>query len=134
MAFLYSMLWGTISNFLLNLILIPKLGATGAASASVIAEFLVLGASYFYVKKETKVKFTGVFREIWVPFVGCLPFIPITLVINHFTEGWWSIVSVVLTCVLCYIFMQKILKSKSYDMMRELVTNQFTKITSKFSK
>ena len=134
MAFLYSMLWGTISNFLLNLILIPKLGATGAASASVIAEFLVLGASYYYVKKETEVKFTGVFREIWVPFVGCLPFIPITLVINHFTEGWWSIISVVLTCILCYIFMQKIFKSKSYDMMWELVTNQITKITSKFSK
>ncbi|MDE6247380.1 MAG: flippase [Muribaculaceae bacterium] len=133
-VFLYSMLWGTVSNFLLNLILIPKLGATGAATASVIAEFLVLGASFYYVKKETEVKFTGVFREIWVPFVACLPFIPITLIINHFTQGWWSIITVVLSCVLCYIFMQKLFKTKSYCMMWDLVASRITKITDKFSK
>ena len=56
---LYSVIVGAVSDFLLNLIMIPAYGAAGAALATTIAEFLVLFVQMYYTRgllKETKRK------------------------------------------------------------------------------
>ena len=51
-AYTFSVLVGAVSNFMLNFILIPRFGATGAAVATVAAEFLVLLAQALILRKE----------------------------------------------------------------------------------
>ena len=50
-VFTITVVIGAISNFILNLILIPKLKAEGSAIASVVAEFLILIVQIFYLRK-----------------------------------------------------------------------------------
>ena len=47
---LYSVIVGAVSDFLLNLLMIPAYGAAGAALATTIAEFLVLFVQIYYTK------------------------------------------------------------------------------------
>ncbi len=47
---LYSVIVGAISDFLLNLVMIPQMGAAGAALATTIAEFMVLFVQIYYTK------------------------------------------------------------------------------------
>ena len=47
---LHSVIVGAVSDFLLNLIFIPKYGAAGAALATTIAEFLVLFVQMYYTR------------------------------------------------------------------------------------
>lgn len=51
-----SVVSGAIVNFLLNLILIPKLNADGAVIATVIAEFVVLFVHFYCVRKDINIK------------------------------------------------------------------------------
>ncbi len=47
---LYSILWGAGADFLLNLVLIPQYASSGAAFATVAAEFIVLGVQCVYLR------------------------------------------------------------------------------------
>ena len=47
---LYSVIVGAVSDFLLNILMIPAYGAAGAALATTIAEFLVLFVQIYYTK------------------------------------------------------------------------------------
>lgn len=47
---LYSVIVGAVSDFLLNLVFIPRYGAAGAAFATTIAEFLVLFVQIYYTR------------------------------------------------------------------------------------
>lgn len=47
---LYSILWGAGIDFLLNLVLIPRYSASGAAFATLVAELAVLTVQCFYLK------------------------------------------------------------------------------------
>lgn len=57
---LKSILWGAAADFLLNLFLIPKYAATGAAFATVVAEFVVLVIQCIYLRD----MLAGLIREI----------------------------------------------------------------------
>lgn len=47
---LYSVLVGAVSDFVLNLIMIPLWGAAGASLATMIAEYLVLGVQVYFTR------------------------------------------------------------------------------------
>lgn len=47
---LYSVIVGAITDFLLNLVMIPQMGAAGAALATTIAEFMVLFVQIYYTQ------------------------------------------------------------------------------------
>lgn len=49
---LYSTIGGAISNIILNLILIPQFGATGAALATTISEFIVMTIQIISIRKD----------------------------------------------------------------------------------
>lgn len=102
---------GAIINFPLNLLLIPLLGAIGAAISSVVAEFSVTAAQLFLMRHEVKVSsffsdsykhvFSGVAALISVRLVALLPLSSIVLVFLELVCG---------TSV--YLVMQKILKTE----------------------
>lgn len=80
--FTKSVVAGAIFNFVLNLIIIPKLKSTGAIISSVLAETLILMIQIVYIRKEVPVKsiFGGSLKYI---IAGVLMFI-ITYGIGYF--------------------------------------------------
>ena len=57
---LHSVICGTVVNCLANLLLIPKLGVTGAAIATVLSESTVLIYCVIAVPKEYKISFAPI--------------------------------------------------------------------------
>ena len=74
--FLYSVLTGTITNFLLNLFLIPSYGASGASISSVIAESLILIVTTVFVYKKTPIRFSR-YKDMVVSCLFALLFFPL---------------------------------------------------------
>lgn len=54
---------GAVVNFVLNLFLIPAYGSIGAASASVVAECVITGVQFIFVRKE--ISFSKVISSAW---------------------------------------------------------------------
>lgn len=79
-SYLRCILIGTISNFILNCILIPSIGAIGASIASVTAEFFVTFSMFFFVYKVTPVR-VEVWGDLTKALFGALLFIPLKFVI-----------------------------------------------------
>ena len=82
---LYSVIVGAVSDFLLNLVFIPKYGAAGAAFATTIAEFLVLLVQIYFTRellKEVKSKLRFIYYFIACMVAGggafCVKAIPTT--------------------------------------------------------
>jgi O-antigen/teichoic acid export membrane protein len=82
--FLTAVLFGTASNFCLNLLLIGKYGSVGASAASVIAELMVTASTFIFALKVIPVRInTG---NIFQPILAALPIIPVSLLVNRITE------------------------------------------------
>lgn len=120
--FLKCILVGSFSNFILNLVLIPIFGASGASASSVIAEFLILFVTVICVKKYTKVRINNITSEILKATGAALLFIPITIGINSILEGWPAIFAIMSSCAIVYLLSQKLLKSHSYELFATVFT------------
>lgn len=59
----YSMLYSAIVSIILDIILIPMIGISGAIIATLIAEFIVSGIRVYYLIRDTKFRFE--YREIF---------------------------------------------------------------------
>ncbi len=118
--FLYSVLCGTVSNFLLNLFLIPVWGANGASIASVFAESLILGVTIGFVYRKTSVRITQ-YKEIFKSLGGSILFIPAIIILNQYLNGW-TLVFIFIFCGFgIYLLSQKILKNKSLNLILPIV-------------
>jgi O-antigen/teichoic acid export membrane protein len=62
-VFTYTVVAGAVCNFVLNLFLIRKFGATGAAIASVAAEAVITLLQFIYIRKIIDIK--GLFFQSW---------------------------------------------------------------------
>ncbi len=111
--FLYMVLYGTVTNFILNLLLIPVWGATGAAIASVVAEFVVLLVSFIYVKRLTSIAVKCI-KDVLKSLIGALAFIPLLLGLQKIVSGWWLIVLFIPLGVIIYLLLEYILKNASF--------------------
>ena len=97
-AVMVSVICGAVVDFALNWVFIPKWGATGAAAATMIAEFLVLTVQLCFLKGTALKVARGVkYRPIFVSLLGaaavgvlCVRFLPIA---SYF---WMLAVSAVL--------------------------------------
>lgn len=69
----WATLGGAVSNFVINLALIPWLGFDGAAIATVIAEALVMVICVILGRR--MIPFQGMFRGVWKCVVAVLPMI-----------------------------------------------------------
>ena len=114
--FCNSVLIGTISNFLLNLGLIPIWGANGASIASVFAEILVLGSSVWYVYHKTPLQLKVGIPNLLKSLCGSLLFLPTILLLSRCLNGWTLVAVFILVGSGIYMFSQKILKNQSLDL------------------
>lgn len=110
--YLYSVLVGTISNFCLNMLLIPIWGASGAALSSVTAEFLILVISGIYVFRKTPIRIKNK-KDILKTFVAVSMFVPVCLLLKSYTDGWIYVFLSVSSCGLLYITAQTLMKNTS---------------------
>ena len=110
--FLYSVLSGTIINFCMNLVLIPNLGAIGAAISSVTAEFFILFMMIRYIYKRTNIRFTR-FSDIMKSFLGSIVFIPLFFVLNQIINGWLLIFTFTFIGILIYVALELLMKHSS---------------------
>ncbi len=121
--FLYSMLVGTISNFILNCALIPILGAVGASVSSVVAELLVLLVSGLMVYKKTLVRI-----EMWTVmlqnFIGAIALIPLLFLLKQFFDAWNLIIVFVICGALMYLIIESLFKCSTISLLLSLINRK----------
>lgn len=131
--FLYSVLVGTIFNFVLNCVLIPLMGATGASIASVIAESLILLVTIFFVYHRTEIRINK-----WVDLIkallGALSFIPIILFLKTILDGWWLVAAFVIIGGCVYILVEFFLRNGSIEFFMNIIDNSICSIRNKIKK
>lgn len=126
--FLISVCAGAVINFILNLALIPRYGASGAALASVIAEIIIFIINEYFVRKCTQVRMQT-YSDLMKAVAGALLFIPVSCLCSRFLGGWTYIIVCFLFCALIYIFAQKIFKNSMYFTIYNLFKSKLTKRT-----
>lgn len=120
--FLYSILAGTTSNVILNLLLIPTFGAVGTAISAVSAEFVVLSVMLYYVYKYTPVRFVA-WKETLFSIVIALSFFVIANIGFAYIEGWSGLFVIILICSLVYLGGQYLAGSKSEKELLQFIWN-----------
>lgn len=125
--FLYSVLSGAIFNFVLNSILIPKMGASGAAFASVMAETLILSITVYFVYKKTKVKMSGG-NDILKSLVGSLLLFPVAYLLGKCLQGWGYVLSFTILGCCVYFVSQFVLKSYSMELLINILWSKIKKV------
>ena len=131
--FLYSVLVGTISNFILNCVLIPLFGATGASIASVIAETLILLVTIYFVYHRTEIRINK-WVDVIKALLGALLFIPLILFLKTILNGWWLVASFVISGGIVYVFVELILKNGSIYLFRNIIDNSLIGLRNKIKK
>ena len=131
--FLYSVLVGTISNVILNAILIPLWGATGASIASVVAETLILLVTIYFVYHRTKIRINK-WIDVIKALMGALLFIPLIFFLKTVLEGWSLVVAFVFIGCVVYILAEYILRNGSISLFWNVVDNSLNSIRNKIKK
>ena len=124
--FLYSVLFGTISNFILNVILIPKYGASGAAFSSVLAETIILFVTYYFVIKKTSIRLTN-WQDLIKSIVGALLLFPTYNILSSHISGWQLVISYVIIGGTIYLAIQYILKNSAIIQVKNIIVSKFSK-------
>ena len=128
--FLYSVLVGTVTNFLLNWFLIPLWGAKGASIASVVAETLILVVTTFFVYTRTPIRIDK-WRDVLKALSGAVLFIPLVLCLDVFLDGWWLVVIFVLSGGVIYLCVEMVLRNDSVVLFRNLIYSKIDRIRNK---
>lgn len=121
--FLYSIVAGASSNFLLNLVLIPYLGASGAAISSVFAEMVVLGTMLYYIYKLTPVRFNCK-KELVFNLLVSLIFLLIGRAVFGYVPGWLGVGVTAFCCLIFYLVAQYLLKSSSEQELLRIISSK----------
>lgn len=98
-----TMVVGVVSNIVLNAILIPTLGARGAATATLISTSLILLAHLVFISKKIGApELLDTLYKIMFPFAACVA----TLIVSHKYWSWpvSAILSVLVYFFLVYMF------------------------------
>ena len=93
-ANLYTMMAGAFSNIGMNMLLIPKMGAQGAAIATFLSYLLVFILRALGTRKFINISISPVFMAVNVVLIAALSYV----MINEMTH--WIIISTVLTAVI----------------------------------
>ena len=118
-SFLYSMLVGSITNFLLNLFLIPYYGAIGASISSVIAETIVLLATLYYAKKITALQIKNK-SDFYKSLIGSILIIPCWLFTKCMLDGWLLVIVYTIVSIALYICFEKLVRNTSVNILIQI--------------
>lgn len=121
--FLRAVLAGTVSNFLMNLLLIPGFGSIGASISSVVAEILVLIVAVYYTLSHAPVRLSGL-SDIGKSLVSALLFLPVAILCHRIADGWGFVLAMVVSCPLVYLVAQYLLGNGSWLLVREILARR----------
>ena len=121
--YLYSVLVGAVSNFIINCAFIPLWGSVGASVASVIAELLVLMAAVHHVRKNTSVRLKS-FKDIIKSLLGALLLVPLFLLLNEYIHNWLLIVLFTFIGGNLYCLIELVVKNSSVNLLMPVVLNR----------
>ena len=109
---LFTMMAGALSNVVMNIVLIPKWGAQGAAIATFISYLLVFTLRAVGTKKFININISPVFMLTNLALTGALAFVMVNEVV------YWLVISIALTAVIIafnfiplFAFVKSILKA-----------------------
>lgn len=129
-VFLRCILYGTLSNFLLNCILIPLLGAVGASLASITAEFLVTFSMFYQVYKKTPIRLHAK-RDLLKSALGACLILMVSFAFPKIDRGFLYVVFFTLVSIAVYFVSQLLMRN---NLMIELLNTTTKTFASKFSK
>ncbi|MCI1741553.1 MAG: flippase [Prevotella sp.] len=121
--FLYSVLVGTISNFLMNCFMIPLWGATGASIASVTAETLVLLLEIYFVYTKTRIRISAS-GDIIKSLFGSLLFFPISYLVLQHLDSWRYLLVFIPVGILVYFGFEFIVRNQSLMLFSNIIINK----------
>lgn len=110
-CFLTCILFGAISNFIMNCIFIPLYGAVGASISSIVAEFLVTISMVYFVYKVTPVKI-DVKLDLFKSLIGSLLFFLLLAIFPELDNGVVYLSSFIIVSAVVYSLSQIILRHK----------------------
>jgi O-antigen/teichoic acid export membrane protein len=125
--FLVAVLFGTVSNFCLNVLLAGKYGAVGASVASVAAEIMVTVATFIFALKVVPLRIhTG---SVFQPVLAALPIIPVSLFFDRVMEHNLSYVSatVATSAVLYAVIMTTVFKNEQASRITHSIIRKIKK-------
>lgn len=122
----YSVLAGTISNFILNCIMIPLYGSIGASVASVSAEILVLAATIIFVMKHTTVRVTN-WNDILKAVFGSLLLLPLALILKNLLEGWFYVMVFTFSGSILYLTTEAVLNNSMFYLCKSTIISKIKK-------
>ncbi len=125
--FLYSILSGTITNFSLNLILIPLFGASGAAFSSVLAEIVILVVMLHFIYRKTPIRFNNIRESVFNILIACSFFL-ISYLIFQTERNWLSLFIIAIICSLWYLTCQYLLKNKTEKEILALICKKIQNV------
>jgi O-antigen/teichoic acid export membrane protein len=91
--FLMAVLFGTVSNLCLNILLTGKYGSIGASVASVIAEIMVTASTLIFALKVIPIRLNT--KNIYQPILAVAPIIPVSFFLNQVMKNNISYLSVI---------------------------------------
>ena len=110
-VFINSCLGATV-GVLLNILLVPKMMAVGSSIVWLSSELIVFSSAYYFVQKSLDIA-----HSIWPAlFKKCLLYMPLMLLLlflNHFTEGFLSLLIGAGFCVLYWFIVEVFFDKKS---------------------
>lgn len=118
--FLYSVLCGSVSNILLNFLLIPLYGATGASVASVCSESLVAIVMIYFMYKSTPIRISES-KYTLMTICASLLLIPIFLLLNRLFSNWLLIIIFSVVGGIVYLVSQCFLKNPVLSLIFNLI-------------
>lgn len=121
--FLYSVLAGTISNFVMNCAFIPLWGAVGASIASVVAETIILFITIYYVYRRTPIRINN-WQDLIKAFLGAIALIPAILLLKEILNGWYLIIVFIITGGIIYIAIEVLIHNSSVPFFKSIIVNR----------
>jgi O-antigen/teichoic acid export membrane protein len=105
------LLSGTVSGFLLNLLLIPFYGALGASIASVVAEIIVTVVAIVFVAKLVPVRLCR--KNVFQPVIASIPVVFVSAGLSSVTENnsIYLLLTVTTSAVLYFFIMIAVFKN-----------------------
>ena len=131
--YFYSVLTGTFINLILNSILIPYLGAIGAAIASVLSELIVLFVMLYFVYSKTYIRIL-IHKELLIDaFIACF-FVVVAFGISKICVGWGYVFVTLFLCSSFYVLIQFFLRNSSEQLLINMVLKIYSSIRCDFFK
>ena len=115
-----------IGNILLNIILIPSLGAVGAAISSVVAESLILFITAYYVYTYTPVRLLKI-GDFSKSILCSLSLIPIFYILSNVITGWALIFAYFIIGTVVYTLLQLFMGNSSVKILEQIIKSKIIK-------